>query len=211
MERYNSRRLAFLLGFASLLVVAAAVLFFCAADTSEALLLSEPADPAATVEEFFESVCAGDYTAAAAFCLGGLPEEAPPAEGDAAALYAALRSHRSWEFSGASFVRGGRAYYEVAFTYPDAAALTEGLPEAVESALAVRVDEAGHSSDVYDENGAYREDVVLEVWNGVLSRRLEQAGDYTVTVTLPVVLLLDGHNWRIQCSDELLTALRGGL
>ena len=93
---------------------------------------------------------------------------------------------------------------------PDADALLEGIDVDVNALLARRVENARRSEDVYNDDGSYRREIVLAVYDEALSARLAAEAprrSFSVTTELEYQ---DGA-WKIVPTRELLAALSGGL
>lgn len=176
---------------------------------SEPLLLSSAGRCEDTAEAFFDTLCAGDYESASSYCRNGLPREEPPAEEDAAALYALLRESWSWEAAGEAEQSGIHARIPVRFTALSPEALCADLKGDVNALLSRYVEEAALSSDIYDEAGQYRESVVMRAWDEAFSARLSRAAEFTETRELSVELVYEGGRWQIVPSSELLAAMAG--
>lgn len=207
MSKKLSVRLWF--GFALCFALVAVALLFASGDS--ALLLFPKGTPEDCADEFFALLEKGEYTAASALCTPALPAESRPEEADAAGVYDALCASRSWQRHGEAVRRGNRATVSGTLTVLDSAALTEGLNGEVNAVLSTLVSRARTGSEVYKEDGSYRDEVVMDAWNAALAARLERAGDYTRDLPLTLRLRYRDGQWRIEADEELLFALSGGI
>lgn len=177
-----------------------------------ALLLGDASDPADTVQAFFTAVCAERYDEANALLSGystlGLENE--PADENARALWALVRSGCEWESAGDPRREGLNAEQDIVFHTPDTDALLDGLERDVNALLARRVEEARRSEEVYNDDGSYRREIVLAVYDEALAARLGgevPRQSFSVTAELEYQ---DG-TWKITPTRALLTALSGGM
>ena len=207
MSKKLSVRLWF--GFALCFALLAVVLLFAHGDS--ALLFFPKGTPEDCADSFFSALERGDLAGASALCSPALPPESYPDEADTARIYDALCESRRWQRQGVAERRGNRATVSGTLTVLDPAALTEGLKTDVNAVLATLVAEARLASDVYNEDGSYKEEVVMKAWDTALSARLDKAGDYTAEVPLTLHLLYREGQWRIETDEALMRALSGGL
>ncbi len=176
-----------------------------------ALLLFAKGSAEETVDSFFAHLEKGEYAAASALCTPALPAESVPEAEDAALLYNALCASRQWQRSGEAVCRGNRAEVSGSLTVLDPALLCEGMNADVNEILAAMVAAARVSSEIYNQDGSYREEVVMEAWNRSLAQRLEKAGDYTSVYPLTLQLIYDHGSWRLQPDEALMRSLSGGV
>ena len=207
MSKKLSIRLWF--GFALGFALLAVALLFTHSDS--ALLFFPKGSPEDCADAFFAAIERGDSNVASAFCVPALPAENRPAEADAARVYDALRGSRHWQRQGVGQRKGNRATVSGTLTVLDPTALTGGMKEDVNAVLAELVAEARLGSDIYNEDGSYKNEVVMAAWDQALTVRLEHAVDYTVELPLTVHLLYQDGQWRVQTNEELMTALSGGI
>lgn len=194
----------------ALLSVLAALLLCFLGPTATPLLLWDAGDPVESAEQFLAALNGGDYAAASALCRSPLPAETAPDGEDAAALYALLKESWHGEVSGDARREGDRAFVPVRFSALDPAALTEGLKDDINALLEQYVEEARLASDVFEEDGSYREAVVLRAWKAALNARMERAGDYVSERDMTLTLRYSHRTWQIVPDRELLSALAGG-
>lgn len=202
---------ALILALLALLTAVIGLSLCLSAPGKEAALLSAEGDPDAEAAAFLNTLCSGDYAAASACVLGGLPAENAPTEEDAAKLYAAVRESWAWESAGETIVSGTNAVKNIRFSYLDVNSLTAGMNADVNTLLAQYVEAAGKASEVYNDDNSYREEVVLRAWNEALDARIAEAADHIVTVPMELELTYADSAWQVIGSDTLLRAMAGGL
>lgn len=174
------------------------------------LLLFAKGHPEDAANAFFGALEEGDYSGASAYCSPALPAENYPEEEDEALVYAALRSSWHWTPSANAVRKRNHATITGQLRVLDLAALSEGLNEDVNAALAERVSNARLGSEIYNEDGSYRDEAVTEVWLSVLSKRLETPESYYHTTELTVELVYRNGQWFVQTDEALMRALSGG-
>ena len=176
-----------------------------------ALLLFARGTAEETADSFFAYLEKGEYADASALCTWALPAESGSEEADTAAVYEALRESRHWQRSGEASRRGNRAEVRGTLTVLDPVALCEGMNADVNALLSDMVAEAALGSDIYNADGTYREEVVMEAWQRALKGRLEKAEDYRAAFPLTLTLIYERGGWRIRPDEALLQALSGGV
>lgn len=211
MQKKRFRPASLLLGAAALITACAALLLCLSALGSPPLYLSAKGSAEEVSALFMDSLCAGDYDRAAAYCSTALPEENAPADDDAAMIYAALRESLAWEQAGEVQQKGFRAMVPVRLHHLDMTTLTEGLKEEVNAILAVYVEQAASAADIYNDDGSYRDEVVMRAWNEALETRLSRKDDYMTSTLLPLYLSAGDGSWKAAADEALLRALSGGL
>lgn len=207
MKKKLSSRLWFVF---ALLFALGGVLFFTMGK-GNTLLLFPHGSPEETADAFFAAIEAGDYTAASELCSPALPLENLPQEKDAELVYTALCASRHYTRDKKAEIQGNHALIEAQLTVLDIASLTKDMNADVNGELSLVVSKARRSAEIYKEDGSYRDDVVMEAWNTVLSRRLEDASGHTKVLPLRLSLIYSGGAWRLETNEELVSALAGGL
>ena len=172
-------------------------------------LVGSVPDPAESAGAFLTALGEGNYTAASALCLPALPSENAPVEEDTELLYGLLKD--SWQgcIAGKAVLQGDTATIPVTLSVLDTAALCAGLKENVNDLLAQYVKEARLPSDVYNEDGSYREDTVRRAWDTALAACAEHPGEMILSRPLTLTLRYRDGQWRIMPDEDLLSALSG--
>ncbi|MDO4750259.1 MAG: hypothetical protein Q4A39_05390 [Eubacteriales bacterium] len=201
---------AALIGAAAVLLAVVSVVLCAYARTAPTRILSDVGDPAAVTAAFFDAICAGDYDTARA-CVDNCgelgPEDVP--EDERTRLFdTALRENYAWKSDGVCTIQGVEALQTVEFTSLDMPAITAGLRNEIMVLLERYVDEARLSSDIYDENGAYRTEVVDRAVLEAVKSLLKDAPMRTAELT--VKLRHTGGEWHVVWDDALASALNGG-
>ena len=186
-------------------------LLLCALGPSATVrVLGAPA-PDGAARAFLGALEDGDYAAASALCLTPLPGEVPCEDADAAALYEVLRDSWHGEITGSAVPEGSAAYIPVRFTSVDADALCAGLKEDVNALLSSYVEAAALASDIFAEDGSYKDEAVLRAWNEAFAARLGHSEEYLTEYDLTLELRYADRRWQIVPDSEWLRAMAGGV
>lgn len=194
--------------------IAAAVLAVCLCITgsvTQPVLLSSDSGPQSAVSELFDAVCAADYGAVSASLCGqpslGIDGEASSEMGRL--ILDAYRQSCSYELDGGCKVTGSGLTQSVKFTSLDIKALTQALNERAPELLSERVAKAKNVSEVYEDDGSYREDFVMDVLADAVRELLKNDAPHS-TVTLEVALVYTDGRWQPVADDALLNVIAGG-
>ncbi len=181
------------------------------ADASQPVIVSDTELPEERVAEFFDCIVIGDYTAAEEIIGVGasLGLDTQPHDSVGKLVFDALRQSFSYELVGECTVSGIDATQRVTITYLDIPAITAAQKEPTRLRLEQYVDEAKHSSEVFDENGDFRYDVAIRALYEVTEEILENAEDYYVTDEIEISLTYTGDRWYLQPGEELFRILSG--
>lgn len=209
----QTKHLTALLLLALSLLTAVTALVLCAVGQNrDTLVLRELPDPQDTAVRFLDAVCARDY-ALAYSCLPGdsdLGLQNLPETPEAARFWALLRNNTRWAPAGECTQSGLSAQLPITLRCPDLAALTADLQSDVNTLLAERVAAAALSAEVYQEDGSYRDEVVLEAYAAALDARLSAETLPERSFSLTLSLELEDDQWFVVPDAALLSALCGG-
>ena len=209
-RRTKQNILAVLLMAMAMAVAAFALMVALRFPATEPRLLSETEDPTLAATGFLDALCARDYDTAASFLqkspqlgLDTLPEGATEQ-----LLTVAFRE--SWDYSlGELWCKDAEARLPIAFTALDLQKLTADLDEDVLALLALWLDNAQRSEELYNEDNTWREDAVLRATDSALRSRLQTPENYLSTTRLTLLLRWEDQRWVI-VPDEMLYAVLSG-
>ncbi|MCC8048785.1 MAG: class A beta-lactamase-related serine hydrolase [Oscillospiraceae bacterium] len=195
------------------LLAALTAVLLCRFGGGAPVLLRQSGESAETAVSFLDALCGGDYDAAGALLAGDstLGLQTLPDSDEGAALWSLLTESWSYTLCGGCEQDGTTATQEVEFTSLDLSAMLEGLDEDITAALAERVENAALSSDIYDENGDYREEIVMQVYSEALAARCAAAEGSCVTRSLTLTLTYTDGAWRVVADEALVNALFGSI
>lgn len=168
--------------------------------------------PTHTLNRFFACLEAKDWAGADECLYGGarLGLDKPPEDEMAARFW--LAQQEAWSFSvePGYEMEGTRLTKRAAVSSLDFSPAGAAIAGQVQALLKDKVEKARLSSEVYDENGAYRESVAMEALEQAVGNVLKDASPYAVTREIGVGLRYADGAWRIEPDGALLGALTGG-
>ena len=176
------------------------------------VLVTPPAAAAETADALLAAVCAGDYDTASGLVYGtpNLGMDREPADEVGRLLWEAFQESCVYELEGECYATDTGIAQNVTVTYLDFSSVTASLGDRSQTLLVQRVAEAEDADTVYDENGDYREDFVLEVLREVtLDALREDAKNKEQKLTLNLVH--KRGQWWVVMDQTLLSALTGGI
>lgn len=200
--------LAFLGIFAALTGIALSLCF----QNSQPILLKRSEGVQTRVIGMMDAVCAGDYTAAGQQ-MYGTPSFGPDREAaeDVSALYwEAFSQSMTYELVGECYAQENYIAQKVRITCLDFDSVTENLRERFMTLLEKKIAEAQDTSEIYDENNNYREDMVMELLFQAAEACLQEDAEM-VTVEIVVKLTHEQGQWWVLPEKELLEAISGGI
>lgn len=176
------------------------------------VLLVQPEEAKAKVVSVLDAVCDGDY-AQASLGMQGTPDLGVDraAEGQVGNLiWNAFLDSISYELEGECYATDSGIAQNVVIRTLELNSVTEKLREHSQAMLAQRVEQAEDTSELYDENNEYREELVMEVLLEAAKQALAEDVRY-VTWEIRLNLIYDNGQWWVLPEQELLRAISGGL
>ena len=199
----------------ALLAAAAAVLTLCltfGALDAQPVLVTPPGAASETADALLAAVREGEYGEASGM-LYGTPDlglDRDPADEVGKLLWDAFQDSFTYELTGECYATDTGIAQDVSLRYLDFSSVTASLGDRAQALLVQRVEEAEDADSIYDENGDYREDFVLEVLREVtLDALREDAKEKEQALTLNLV---HKHGrWWVVMDQALLSAISGGI
>lgn len=211
MEK-NGKTAAVVLAVLALVVAAAGIWLAISARQAEPVLVQPSSQALATAQEMLQAVADGDYDHAGQLILGcpdlGVDREADSEVGRL--IWAAYQESLSFTPEGACYATACGIAQNYRVRYLDRSAVTARLRERSQALLEERVANAQDTSQVYDENNEYREDVVMEVLAQAARQALQEDAAF-VELVVPVGLTYENGAWWVLPEEQLLAAISGGL
>ena len=168
-------------------------------------------DPQEAVTVFFDSLIAGDYTAAydrvRDYTSLGLENE--PSTESGKMVYAALHASYGYELTGSVRTDKLDAAQDVSFTYLSLPALEAAVADETQVQLKHLVQQLP-SSEVYDDNNNYLPEITERAYLQALEKILESAANYYTTDEITLALNYTDGRWQLIMNTSLLKALNGG-
>ncbi len=179
---------------------------------SKPTLVSPPQEAQNRVIAAMDAICQGDYASAEPYLLGqpSLGADRQPEDAAGQLIWRDFLRSLSYELSGECYATDTGVAQDISLTYLDISSVTANLAQRSERLLTQLQQEATHTSQVYDDNGDYRQDVVQRVLQAAVLEALNaDAKNTTVTFTLQLVYR-DGQ-WYIVPNSDFIHALSGGI
>ena len=168
--------------------------------------------PSATLEHFLSCLEQKDWDGAYAdlYNYTSLGLETPP-EDELSRMYWQAQL-AAWDFTAAegSEMSGTKMLRRVRVRCLDPDAISAEVGRRVQGLLAEKVENAYLKSDVYDETGAYREDVAYDALYTATRDVLSDPTPYAVTQECTLTLHFAEGRWRVEVGPAFISALTGG-
>ena len=207
-KKYNA---SLTLTLIAVLLCAAGMLLAVAGCFGGTVIAKPTGEPQDAVTGFFDSLIAGNYTAAydrvRDYTSLGLENEPSTESGKMA--YAALHASFGYELIGSAEVDKLDAAQKVSFTYLSLPALEAAVADETQTQLKHLVQQLP-SSEVYDQNNNYLPEVTERAYLQALELVLEHAADYYTTEEISLTLNYTDGRWQLIMNNSLLKALNGG-
>ena len=207
-KKYNA---SLTLTLITVLLCAAGMLLAVAGCFGGTVIAKPTGEPQDAVTGFFDSLIAGNYTAAydrvRDYTSLGLENEPSTESGKMA--YAALHASYGYELIGSAEVDKLDAAQKVSFTYLSLPALEAAVADETQTQLKHLVQQLP-SSEVYDQNNNYLPEVTERAYLQALELVLEHAADYYTTEEISLALNYTDGRWQLIMNNSLLKALNGG-
>lgn len=201
-----------LLGLVGLcLMVGTLVLCLCSLD-AEPVLVELPKAAEERAEALLEAIAEGDYAVAAGMMQGqpDLGADRAPADEVGVLVWDAFVDSLVYTFPGDFYAVDTGLARDVTVTCLDISSVTENLPQRTQLILEQRVSEAEELTAVYEESGAYREDVISEVLLEAAAQALEEDAK-TISRELTLKLVYQDDQWWVVPDQALLEVISGGV
>lgn len=161
-------------------------------------------------EAFSQALNDGDLTAAAQFIYGqpDLGAEGAPEDPETGAVWNAFAESISFEYTGKCQAQDQGLVRRASVTALDIAGVMEKLPERAQTLVNQKIASAENITEVYDESGSFREELVAQILQQALQQSLSQDGQ-TVTREVTVKLIHRDGTWWVVPDQALLQTLSG--
>ena len=179
---------------------------------AEPVLKKVPSAASETADAMLAAVQAGDYKAASGMMQGcpDLGADRKPSDEVGTILWDAFQDSFSYALQGECYATDSGIAQNVTITYLDFSSVTASLQQRSQELLVQRVEQAEDADTIYDENGDYREDFVMEVLREVTLDALEEDAK-TTQQQLTVNLVYKQGRWWVVADTALLSAISGGI
>lgn len=173
-------------------------------------ILELPQEAVNTSEAFAQALNDGDLTAAARYLYGqpDLGAEGNPADPETAAVWDAFLASMAFEYTGKCQAGDSGLYRTASVTTMDIASVTQKLPERAQSLVNQRIASAEELTEIYDESGSFRQELVEEILQQALQQSLTQDAQ-TLSREVTVKLINRDGKWWVVPDQALLQMLSG--
>ncbi len=171
-----------------------------------------PPEAQAHTEALLAQIAAGDF-AAASELLYGQPElgaQGHPKDSFGMLVWDAYLQSISYEFQGECYMDGAQLRRDVTITALDIPSVTENLRTRAHALMTQRVEAATEMSQLYDDSGEFRPELVSAVLHDALSQALQEDAR-TASWTVQLTLIRENDQWWAVPSPALWKALTGNL
>ena len=208
----KKRVLSFAFGLLALALAALTLWVTFGALDASPVLVTPPAAAGETAAAMMDAVCAGDYETASGMLYGtpNLGADRAPKDEVGVLLWDAFRESLSYELVGECYATDSGIAQDITITSLDFASVTASLQQRAQKLLVERVEQAQDADTVYDENGDYREDFVMEVLRDVTLDALREDAR-TREQDLTLNLVYKQGRWWVAMDQALLSAISGGI
>lgn len=207
-----SRYISGLFLYISLALMGLALVLVMSQPGTPPTLLSPAHEAQDRVTEMMDTLCQGDFTATEQYLLGNpsLGADREPADAAGALVWEAFTHSFSYTLSGDCYATNTGVAQDVTLTYLDIPAVTANLAQRSEKHLAKMQEEATYITEIYDDAGNYRTDVVLQVLNKAVEEALKEDVAYTASTFTLQLENRDGQ-WYVIPNSDFIRAISGGM
>lgn len=173
----------------------------------EPILMEQPEQAKVTANAFMSAVCACDFEQASQMIQGtpslGIDRESNDLVGKV--FWDAYWESTEFELVGDCYATDIGVAQAVSLQCLDIDDVSELLRERSMYILQERIAQASDTSEIYDENNEYREDLVMSVLDQAAREILDEAE--MVTVDLTIQMCFEDGQWKIVADKELIDAI----
>ncbi len=168
--------------------------------------------PSATLTHFLDCMNRQDWDGAYSdlYNYASLGLEKAPEDALSRMYWDAQLAALKFTAVGGSEMSGTRMIRRVEVRSLDLDAIAETVGVRVQEILEEKVENAYLRSDVYDDDGAYREDVAYDALHAATRDALSDPSDYYQTAECTLVLHFSDGRWRVEVSPAFISAVSGG-
>ena len=164
------------------------------------------------VSAAMDAICRGAFSDAEQYLLGNphLGADRELSDPAAAMIWDAFLDSLSYQLSGACYATDTGVAQDITLTYLDIPSVTANLAARSEAHLTRLQAQATHTSQLYDDAGNYRQDVVLQVLRTAVSEALKEDAKQT-SDTFTLQLVYREGQWHVVPNSDFIHAISGGI
>lgn len=176
------------------------------------VMLKRPEAAADRAAALMDAVCGGDYETASGMMygrpsLGARPEDSSPAVD---LLWDAFLESLEYEFLGDCYASDSGVAIDVSIRSLDVSGVVDGLDSRAQALLNQRILTAEDSTEIYDENNNFRQELVAEILQEAVRQALEENKKYQ-QITISLHLIFEQGEWWVMPEAGLLNVLSGSI
>ena len=166
----------------------------------------------ATLDHFLSCLEAKDFSGAYGDMnnYASLGLETAPEDPIAAMYWDALLASWHFDVAGDSQMQGTRYDRRVTVRCLDFDAISDEIGRRVQAILTEKVENARLRSDVYDEDGNYKEELAYEALTTATAEVLSDTAPYAYTQECSLSLYYIGDQWKVEVTPAFISALTAG-
>ncbi len=168
--------------------------------------------PTAVLEHFLDCMKRRDWDGAYddLYNYASLGLESPPEDELSRMYWDAQLAALDYSAAEGSEMSGTRMIKRVTVRFLDLDAVSREIGVRVQALLEEKVKNAYLRSDVYDENGAYKEEIAYDALYAATKSVLSDTGAYRQTRECTLILRFADNRWRVEVSPAFISALTCG-
>ena len=196
----------------ALILMALAILMSMALPGTKPTLVGTAQEAQNQVVAAMDALCQGDFSGAEQYLLGqpSLGADREPKDPAGGLIWDAFLDSLAYQLSGNCYATDTGVAQDISLTYLDISSVTANLAQRSEKHLTRLQQEATHTSQIYDESGNYRQDVVLGVLHTVVQEALQEDAQY-ISCTISLQLVCRDGTWYIVPNSDFIHAISGGM
>lgn len=176
------------------------------------IMVKAPEGAVSCAKDLMAALENGDYEAASQL-LSGQPDlglDREPAEESGRLIWDAFTDSFQYEFTGDCYATPTGVAQTVMITTLDLSKISARLPQRMDDLLAQKIASSTVMSEIYDEKGDFRQDLIQQLLLQGISEILEEDAA-TVTHGVSLNLVYENGRWQVTFDQALLQAISGGV
>ena len=193
-------------------ILALAALFCLSFLNAAPIMINVPDAAMECSETLMEALRTGDYDTASA-CLAGKPDlglDREPEDEGSKLIWNAFADSFQYEFTGECYATPTGVAQSVMITTLDLSKNSSKLPQRMNDLVAEKMANTTIMSEIYDEKGEFRQDLIQQLLLQAISEILEEDAA-TITRGVSLNLVYEKSQWWVHLDQALLQAISGGV
>lgn len=176
------------------------------------VMLIRPVAAVDRARDMMTAVCSGDYETASRMMYGTPNLGAHPVDSSPAVdlIWEVFLDSLDYTVLGDCYATDSGVAVDISIRYLDVPSTIEGLGIYAQALLSQRIAAAEDSTEIYDENNNFREELVTEILRDATVQVLEDNKKYQEQ-TIPLYMVFDEGEWWVMPDADLLNVLSGSI